>query len=91
MREVPVSCRTLTAYSQLLRLTQENYIKDLKDYQLVSLLSVVYNCAALGLNQMKQQVGFHSCYSTTDYIHVPYQVVQIHAEYTKLLCMAFID
>ena len=35
--------------------------------------------------------GFRRGYSTTDPIYVTNQVVKIYAEYTKPLCMAFMD
>ena len=42
-------------------------------------------------NQLKEQVGFWSGCSITEYIHVINQVVAIYIEYTKPLCMAYID
>lgn len=47
--------------------------------------------ASLDSNQPGEQAGFHSSYSTTEYIHVLNQVVEKSFEYNKLICMAFID
>ena len=66
-----------------------------------ALLSVVYMLftkvlmnritAMLDSNQLIEQAGFWSGYSTSEYIYVINQVVEKYAEYTKPLCMAFID
>ena len=42
-------------------------------------------------NQPKEQAGFQLDYSTTDHIHVINQIIDKYAEYTKPLCMIFID
>ena len=45
----------------------------------------------LDSSQPREQAGFWSGYLTTDHIHVISQVLEKYAEYTKLLCMVFID
>ena len=86
--------------------TNSNKKGDVKDqnrenYDSISLLSVVHKLstivftysisATLDSNQLKEQTGFRIGYSTTNHIHVIYQVVEKNAEYTKFLCMTFID
>ena len=76
-------------------------MKNLKSYRPISLLSIVYKLftkvfthrisAMLDSNQPKEQAGFQSGYSTTDHIHLINEIVEKFAEYTTLLCMAFID
>ena len=47
--------------------------------------------ATLDSNQPKENADFRSGYSTINQIHVINQVIEKYAEYTKPLCMAFIN
>ena len=75
--------------------------KEIKNYRPFSLLSHLYKLFTriiknrltkeLDLNQLIEQAGFRSSFSTTDYIHTIQQLIGKSNEYQKPLILTFID